>query len=210
MLEQHLVILLVKLAVSASLASVLARSNIFVRMLLREERTLTQRLQLALGFAVIYGAGVTIRILTHNSYQAIDLGFEGSILAGLFGGYVTGLLSGVLISIHATANGEYLSMFLCAAVGVMAALVRDCAPNPKEIWKFTPFFDLSIYRLIRGKERRRAAFHLFLLMFILVAEFLRQGAVHGFGPRAIFTLEPVWSGASPLSVIALFASTLFA
>ena len=210
MLEQHLVILLVKLAVSAALASILARSNIFVRMLLREERTLNQRLQLALGFSAIYGAGVTIRILTHNSYQAVDLGFEGSILAGLCGGYVTGLLSGILISLHATINGEYLSMFLFAAVGVTAALVRDCAPDPAEIWKFTPFADLSIYRLVRGKEQRRAAFHLFLLLFILFAEVLRQGAVQGFGPRAVFTLEPVWSGPTALNVIVLFGSTLFA
>ncbi len=210
MLEQHLVILLVKLAVSASLASVLARFNIFVRMLLREERTLYQRLQLALGFAIIYGAGVTTRILTHNSYQAVDLGFEGSILAGLSGGYVTGLIAGVLLSIHATANGEYLTMFLFAAVAVMAALVRDCAPDTAEIWKFTPFFDLSIYRLIRGRERRRAAFHLFLLLFILFAELLRQGAVRGFGPRAIFTLDPVWGSASPLNSVAVFACTLFA
>ncbi|MCC7497589.1 MAG: histidine kinase [Bryobacterales bacterium] len=209
MLEQHLVILLVKLAVSASLASVLTRLNVFVQMLLREERTLYQRLQLTLAFSIVYGAGVTVRILTHNSYQAVDLGFEASILAGLAGGYVSGLISGIVLSIPALINGEYLTMFVFAAVGVMAALVRDCAPDPAEIWRFTPFFDLSLYRLVRGKQRRRAAFHLFLLLFILFAEFLRQAVVRGFGTRAVFTLDPVWGGASPLNAIAVFATTLF-
>ena len=53
MLEQYLGILLVKLAVAASLASILLRFNHFVRMLLREERTMEQRLQLAAAFTAI-------------------------------------------------------------------------------------------------------------------------------------------------------------
>jgi len=53
---QHLLILLVKLAVAASLASILTRSTGFQRMLMREERTLTQRIKMALVCAVIYGA----------------------------------------------------------------------------------------------------------------------------------------------------------
>ena len=41
-----------------------------------------------------------------GSYQAVDLGLEGSLLAGLLGGYVTGLASGILISIPAMLNRE--------------------------------------------------------------------------------------------------------
>jgi hypothetical protein len=43
MLEQHLVIPMVKLAVAASLASILVRIRLLRRALLREERTLVQR-----------------------------------------------------------------------------------------------------------------------------------------------------------------------
>ena len=63
MVPQHLVILLVKLAVSASLASILTRSGRFQRMLLREERTLIQRVQMALVCAAIFGSGVAMRVL---------------------------------------------------------------------------------------------------------------------------------------------------
>ena len=50
-----------KLAVAASLASILTRSGRFQRMLMREERTLAQRVQMALVCAVIFGAGVATR-----------------------------------------------------------------------------------------------------------------------------------------------------
>ena len=58
MLEQHLLNLLVKLALSAALASILTRFGAFQRMLMREERTLSQRVHMALVGALAFGAGV--------------------------------------------------------------------------------------------------------------------------------------------------------
>src|SRR4051794_13973759 len=116
MLEQQLVIPLVKLAVAASLASILVRVQVLRRALMRDERTLGQRVHLALGFSAIYGAGVATRVIT-GVYKAVDLGLEGSLLAGMLGGYVTGLISGVLISLPGMLiNHEYLSMPLFAGV----------------------------------------------------------------------------------------------
>src|SRR5262245_4880476 len=63
MLEQHWLNLLVKLAVSAALASILTRVSPFQRMLMREERTLPQRVHMALVGALLYGAGVATRVL---------------------------------------------------------------------------------------------------------------------------------------------------
>ena len=62
MLQQHLVILMVKLAVAASLASVLTRSARFTSMLMREERTLMHRVQMALVSALIFASGVLVRV----------------------------------------------------------------------------------------------------------------------------------------------------
>src|SRR5438132_2529647 len=80
--EASLVTLLVKLGVVASLASILTRFSGAKRMLLREQRTLNQRLRFALWFAAIFGAGVLTRVAT-VSYLAVDLGLEGSLLAGI-------------------------------------------------------------------------------------------------------------------------------
>src|SRR5215469_17366287 len=140
--EASLVTLLVKLGVVASLASILARSSGAKRMLLREQRTLNQRLRFALWFALIFGAGVWTRVATVN-YLAVDLGLEGSLLAGILGGYVTGLVSGVLISIPAMFHHELLTMPLLAAIGVLGGLLRDCAPDTEDIWHFSPFFYLN-------------------------------------------------------------------
>src|SRR4051812_35121894 len=108
MAPQPLVILLVKLAVAASLASILTRSSQFQRMLLREERTLAQRLQMALVCSVIFGAGVLTRVVTKTGYEAVDLGLEGSLVMGMLGGYVSGLVAGILISLPAFFNGELM------------------------------------------------------------------------------------------------------
>ncbi len=208
-MEQHLIRLLVKLGVVAALASFMVRSNAFKRMLMREQRTLNQRLLLALSFAGIFGTGVATRVLTRGGYQAADLGLEASILAGILAGYVTGLVSGVLISIPAMLNGEYLTMPLLAAAGVLGGLLRDCAPDTEEIWKFSPFLDLSLYRLFRGRlDPRRTVFHLFFLLAIIVAEFLRYTLGSLFS-GSVFYLHPQWPSPHPLAIVMVYVTTLF-
>lgn len=135
-LEQHLLVLLIRLGVVASLASILVRSGGFKRLLLREERTLNQRLLLALSFASIFGAGVAIRVVQH--YPPVDLGLEGALVAGLVGGYVTGLFSGALIAIPAMIHHEYLTLPLLVGVGALGGLLRDGAPDTEEVWRFSP------------------------------------------------------------------------
>src|SRR5260370_13814943 len=153
--------LLVKVAAMASIASVLARSNSFKSMLMRETRTLNQRAALSLWLSSAFGASVAIRVLTRNNYPAADLGLEGSLMAGILGGYVTGLCSGVLISLPAMFIGhEYLTMPLLAGVGVLGGVLRDFAPDAEEIWKISPAFDLNIYRFFKGRDHRKTAFHI--------------------------------------------------
>jgi two-component system LytT family sensor kinase len=209
-LEQYLIVLLVKLGVVTLLASFLARSGAFQRMLMREQRTLNQRLLLALSFASIFGAGATIRIVTRGVYQAVDLGLEASLLAGLLGGYVTGLLSGALISIPAMLKHEYLTLPLLAGVGALGGLLRNCAPDTEQIWRFSPFLDLRIYRFFRrNHEHARAAFQMFFLLAILSSEFLRLTLDHFF-PRWVFAIRPTWPRPHPLAEAAVYVTTVFA
>jgi two-component system LytT family sensor kinase len=209
-IEQLLVILLVKLAVAASLASILTRSQRFQRMLMREERTLAQRVQMAAVCAAIFGSGVCLRVLTHNDYAAVDLGLEGSLVMGMLGGYITGLVSGVLISIPAMFNAELMSMPLLAAVGVLGGLLRDVAPDKEAIWKFSPFPDLTLWRLARKRDLRLPAFSLLCIITILISELLRSGIATIFQHNAVFALQQKWMPLPPLIIIAVYATTLFA
>ncbi|MGA3189321.1 MAG: histidine kinase [Bryobacteraceae bacterium] len=211
-IEQLLVILLVKLAVAASLASILTRSQRFQRMLLREERTLTQRVQMAVVCAVIFGLGVAVRVVgTDNAYAAVDLGLEGCLVMGMLGGYVTGFLSGVLISIPAMFHGELMSMPLLAAVGVLGGLLRDVAPDKEAIWRFSPFPDLNLWRLARKRDLRLPAFSLLCIVAILLTELLRSGIaqIQPQHYRAVFTLQQKWTHLSPWTIAAVYATTLF-
>ncbi|MFB3830139.1 MAG: sensor histidine kinase [Bryobacteraceae bacterium] len=210
MREAYWVTLLLKLGVVASLASIMVRSNAVKRMLMRESRTLNQRVKLALAFSLMFGASVATRVVAKN-YQAADLGLEGSLLAGILGGYVTGLLSGILISVPAMIHGEPLAMPLLAGVGVLGGLMRDLAPEAEDIWRFSPFLDLNLYRFFKGnQDTRRTAFHLMLMAAILTAEFFRQMLGTLFGPSRVFYLQPNWDNPHPAFFIALYAATLIA
>jgi len=214
MVEQHTVALLLKIAVAASIASIMVRFAVFQRMLMREERTLSQRLKLALGFSAVFAASVGTRLLT-RTYRAVDLGMEGSLLAGVVGGYVTGLVTGILVSLPAMFNGEYLSTLLFAGAGVLGGLLRDLAPEQEEVWRFSPLLDLSLFRLFRKwSDRKRTAFHTFFLAAILFAEFLRFSMARIFGPEALFSLHPtlygeVWPNPHPLSILGVYVTTVF-
>ncbi len=212
MLDQLLVTLLVKLAVAASLASILARSSRFLRMIMKEERTLNQRLELALVFALFFGASVATRIATHGTYGGVDVGMEGCLILGLIGGYFAGLTGGILISLPAMFAGEFLSILLFAAVGVLGGLLRDIAPEPESIWQFSPWFDQNVYRLLRGRkyDLRKSAFSLGVGLTILVSEVLRTSIAVVAPKYAVFSLYPVFADQhSWLLTIALFVSTVF-
>jgi two-component system LytT family sensor kinase len=213
MWDSYLVSLLVKLAAMASVASVLARFSPFKALLMRENRAMKQRLSLSLWFSIVFGASVAVRVFSRPSYHGADLGLEGSLLAGLLGGYVTGLTSGVVISLPAMFHHERLTMALLAGVGVFGGLLRDCAPDPEDIWRFSPFFDLSVYRFFKESYKyRRTAFHLVLFASILFTEFLLW-TLGSFFPAELFFLgrdpqelpQPHW-----VALVALYASTLFA
>jgi len=204
-IEQDLVIPLIKLAVAASLASILMRFGVLRRALMREERTLMRRIHLALGFAAIFGAGVATRLITGN-YQAVDLGLEGSLLAGILGGYVTGLISGVLIALPgALFNHEHLSLPLFAGVGVLGGLLRDLAPEPEEIWRFSPLLDRAVRKGVSPQTR---IFHLSFFATILFAEALRWLGLTLFPGRTFALYVP--GTQSALLTLATFATTVFA
>jgi two-component system LytT family sensor kinase len=213
MVPQHLVILLVKLAVAAALASILTRSTGFQRMLMREERTLAQRVRMAVVCALIFGAGVAARVFTHDAYSAVDLGLEGSLVMGMLGGYVTGLLAGVLISLPAVFNpfnAELMSMPLFAAVGIMGGLLRDFAPDKEFVWKFTQFPDLSFYRLLRKRDLQLSVFSIACVGVILLAELLRSLIASEFHRWGVFALRENWGERGPLATLAIYSTTLFA
>ncbi len=208
-MERFFITLLVKLGVVASIAAFVIRYQPLRRMLMRESRTLEERLRLSFWFSAIFASGVATRVLV-RSYEAVDFGLEGSMLAGVVGGYVTGMISGILISVPAMLKHEYLSLPLFAAIGILGGLVRDLASDKEDIWRFSPIFDLNLIRaLTKGKNYRRALVHIVFVAAILVAEFLRQTLGDIF-PGRIFSVDDSWRDPSFYQSLAVYATTFFA
>lgn len=205
-----IVTLLIKIGVSAAIASFLIRLSYFSRSLMGEERSYRERLLLALSFALVFGASVGVRIVT-KSYQAADLGLEGSFLAGLIGGYLVALVAGVLISIPALINGEFLTVILFAGVATGGALLRDLASDPEHIWQISPFFERNLFRLyVTERDYPQAGFHVLSLGVIFAAEFSRQIMAEMFEPRFIFALRPADQPGRGWMLLASYLATLFA
>ena len=207
-MQQLLIILLIKVAGAASIASILSRSSRFLSLLMREERTLAESLQLCLSISLLCSFGSLIRLQTHT-YAAADICLEASLLCGIVGGYVAGLIAGVVTAFPATLpmNGEYLAMPLYAAAGVLGGLLRDLAPAREDVWRFSPFFDLSLWRLIRYKDhRQRSVYHVVMLLTLLAAELIRLVGMRLFDGKYVFTLYPEGSTAGTAAV---FITTVF-
>jgi two-component system LytT family sensor kinase len=201
--EQQLAALLIKVAVSASIASILMRFQRIQKILLRDERSVGDRVQLAFIFSVVFGASAEVRILSHHTYQAVDLALEGALIAGMLGGYVSGLITGICVSLPDMFTGKLMSMPLFSAAGLIGALMHDLAPRKEDIWYFSPFVDLNLYRFLRQALRlnrtaiqRRvvelAAFNVACNTLVALTELLRWGVHAQFVSRnTFFMFDPV-------------------
>ncbi len=216
--ELLLVILLVKIAVIASMASIILRWSFAKQIFLREQRTIRQRLELGLVFGGMFALGTVVRLVL--GYRAADVGLEGAFVSGLVAGYVTGAVAGSLIALPAILplQQEWLALPLLAGVGALGGLLRDFAPGPEEIWRFSPFFPFTIpgwlVRRLRGRQPSDPtaigfSFQMLLLFSCLAIEFIRSSLGHTFEARNwLFVLYSSEDSLNPLTIMLVYFSTV--
>jgi two-component system LytT family sensor kinase len=181
-----LITLLVKLGVIASVASVLARVTTFRRLFFAERRTHGQTAALLAFILVPLTLGVWVRTTVPN-FLAADISFETTILLGLLVGPGWAMLGGVVLSAPAVYHHEFLALPFDAAVGLAAGLLGRFI-GKEEIWSFTPFVDLSLYRWVRRNLRQPRVDLQFMMLFLIVAaEACRDWLAHVF-PGRLFAL----------------------
>jgi two-component system LytT family sensor kinase len=153
-----LVNLLIKLAVIALLAGFIARFSRFRRLLLTERRTPREKLLFAAFLGVPFMLGVLARLLPGLRYQGADLNLEITVVAGLLGGTIIGLVVGMMVSLPAVLlpPHEILAAPMAVLYAVVAGSARYLCPDKEEVWKFSPFIDLSLYRSIRWRFKHPA------------------------------------------------------
>jgi len=202
-----LVTLIVKLAVTAVVATMLARFRLFRRILLTERRAWPERLVFAAGFGIPLTAGVAARILL--GYEAADLTLSGSFLTGLIAGPYSGALVGASVAIPAMIHHEWGALPFAVGCGFAGGGLREICPKP-EIWKFTPFFFTRIFQSLWRQIRTATLdWQLVLVTAPVLLEVLRLTIANRFntphGQARLFALQPthLW-----LEIVVLMVSVM--
>jgi two-component system LytT family sensor kinase len=186
-----LITLLVKLGVAAAVASALARARTFQRLLFAERRNRLQTVELLAFFLVPLTLGVWLRSIVPN-FKAADISFETVILLGLLVGPMWAMLGGVVLSAPAVYQHEYLTLPFNALLG-MAAGILGSFVQKEEIWGFTPFIDLSLYRWIRRNiPRVRFDRQFFMLIVIVLCEAVRESLARMYPGRLFALVTDSW------------------
>ena len=192
--------LIVKLAVMAVLATMLARFRRFRHILIFERRGWTDRLVFALAIGLPLMAGVTARLLLN--YNAADLTLEGAFLAGLIAGPYAGATVGFLVGVPALAAGEFIAIPFAVGCGFAGGGLREACPK-EAIWQFTPFVFVDLRKHVWQMLRRlEPNWQLVLLVAPVALELLRQALGIRFGQARLFYLESLSPWMTALVVLA--------
>ncbi len=182
-----LISLLIKLGVAAAVASSLARSVRFKRLLLLEGRSRAETLKLLAWMCIPLTLGVWIRVRVPN-FLAADLALQTTALLGLLLGSGPAALGGAVLAIPAMGHHEWLSLPVNVAVGVLFGTFRRFA-DAEAIWSFSPLIDLSIYRWVRRTLRRPNLDRQIALLVLLTAAQLLASVLTHLQPRRYFELS---------------------
>ena len=121
------------------------------------------------------------------NFLAADISFETVILLGLLIGPGWAMLSGAVLSLPAVLHHEFLALPFNVALGLAAGMIGRFVEK-EEIWSFTPFIDLSLYRWVRRNLRKpRIDRQILLLVLIVAMEMIRDWIAHIF-PHRLFAL----------------------
>jgi two-component system LytT family sensor kinase len=200
--------LIVKLAVMAVLATMLARYHRFRHILIFERRGWLDRLVFTLALGIPLMAGVTARLLLN--YKAADLSLEGAFLAGLIAGPYAGALVGVLVGVPASIAGELIALPFAVGCGFAGGGLREACPK-EAIWQFTPFVFIDLHKHVWVMVRKLGvSWQLWLLLAPIALELLRQALGARFGVNRLFYPGADLGTPSPLMTMLIILATVLA
>jgi two-component system, LytTR family, sensor kinase len=179
--------LLIKLGIAAAVSSALARSRVFKRLLFAENRSAGGTIGLLACICIPLTLGVWVRVTVPN-FLAADIAFETTIILGVLLGPWWAAVGGTVLAIPAVAHGEYLTLPFHLCVALVAGLYGRLV-DPEDVWAFSPFIDLSIYRWVRRNLRRpRLDRQILLLALIVVMQMIRMQIAKVY-PHRLFVLD---------------------
>ena len=184
MLEPRLILihLLIKLGVAATVSTVLGRSKEFRKLLFREHRLTKEKFYLALWMGLGFRPASGSVSMSPVSSWAIWRSIRRT------SGCDWGRLSGDWEARWSRCRRRSITsgqLPLYVLAGIIAGQLRRFAPEQEDIWSFSPFVDLTIFRWIRRNLPRPRLFDWQVTFFVTIVgvRFLQTEIWHTFRPR---------------------------
>jgi two-component system LytT family sensor kinase len=169
--QELLTTLVVKIAVMATLATMLVRYRRFRHILIFERRAWPDRLTFALALGIPLAGSVAVRLLLN--YKAADLTLEGAFVAGLIAGPYAGALVGVMVGLPPLFAHEWGALAFAVGCGFAGGGLRELCPT-ESIWHFSPFVFTTIHRRVWQMIRSlQVDWQVVLILAPLALELLR-------------------------------------
>jgi len=214
-----LINLLVKLGVAAAIAAGLVRSVEFKSLLFREDRSTKDKVYFALWLAISewiglrLALGIWVRFGAESTFAG-DLAFEATVLLGVIAGRFAGVTGGGLLALF-NGHGAWALLPVYVIVGLVSGQLRKFAPNREEVWRFSPFNYLSVFRWLRGAGRPRFSDWQMVFLFTIIAlqfleiearrwfESLRWLSGHSYAPHPLWVEVLIYATSVTVIVIEL-------
>jgi two-component system, LytTR family, sensor kinase len=179
--------LLIKLGIAAAISSALARSRVFKRLLFAEDRTAGETIGLLACICIPLTLGVWARVTVPN-FLAADIGFEATVILGVLLGPWWAAVGGAFLSIPAMLHREFLTLPFHLCVALIAGLYGRLV-DPEDVWSFSPFIDLSIYRWVRRNLARPRLDRQILLLVLIVGMQMGRMELAKLYPHLLFVID---------------------
>ena len=191
MLSRDQVVLLtlgIQLGIMASLATIMIQFRSFDRIVLKDRKNLRDTLNIVGITGVLFGLGVAARIFA--GYEAFDVSLPGTLLIGLAAGPGAGIGVGLLASLPAALNGEYLTLLIDTIAGISGGILYLVQPSQRKRMDFSPIIFVQLYRFSRDWiKSRQLNWSIIPLSVCMILEGTRLYLRHQFGHLPIFGLH---------------------
>jgi two-component system, LytTR family, sensor kinase len=108
-------------------------------------------------------------------------------------GPLSAMAGGALLALPAMLHHEYLTLPFNLGVALVSGIYGRLATE-EELWSFSPFVDLSIYRWVRRNLRRpRLDRQILLLVLIVGMEIAREWLAVEYPDRLFALIAPTWA-----------------
>jgi two-component system, LytTR family, sensor kinase len=115
------------------------------------------------------------------------LSLETVVLHGLLFGPLWAAFSAVVMAVPAVLRQEYLALPFFVAVGLVTGIFARFVER-EEIWSFSPFIDLSLWRWVRRNLRQPRFDRQILLLVLISGMEMAHGWLASLHPRRLFAV----------------------